>query len=276
MTGLQKLQEIGAHKIYEKTHIAKKFAQNILDGEFSTMNKIQFAGFISILEREYNVDLHELIEAYGIITKEQNSGMTAPFVVTDSYSKTKENSKILYIVAGVFSVVLIFAYINFSSTSEEVTATEKNVEFEPVNEENEFNNTTIEEARVNLNNLDNNAQIIEEITEDETIKETIEDIVTAEPKHISQFIVSPRSTIWIGMINQEDFKRQQKLTAESFELDASKDWLLVMGHGFINFEVNGEKKEFEDKNKVWFSYENGVLTKITKSEFKEKNRGNAW
>ena len=64
MTGLEKLREIGTHKIFERTHIAKKFVEDILNENFSSMNRVQFAGFLSILEREYNLDLHELSEAY--------------------------------------------------------------------------------------------------------------------------------------------------------------------------------------------------------------------
>jgi hypothetical protein len=51
---------------------------------------------------------------------------------------------------------------------------------------------------------------------------------------------------------------------------------LVMGHGFVNFSVNGEEQSFKEEKKVWFAYENGVLTQLSRSEFKEKNRGKAW
>ena len=115
---------------------------------------------------------------------------------------------------------------------------------------------------------------LDESTKKESVVE--EEVVTVEPVHQTELIVSPRSKLWVGIINLETFKRSQKLGSAPFELDANQEWLLVMGHGFVDFEVNGEEKSFKDKNKVWYAYENGTLTKITRAQFKEKNRGKAW
>jgi hypothetical protein len=104
----------------------------------------------------------------------------------------------------------------------------------------------------------------------------VEEVVAIEPIHTTKFIVTPRSKLWVGIVNLDTFKRTQKLSSSPFELDADKEWLLVMGHGFVDFDVNDEEKKFSDKNKVWFAYENGTLSKLTRSEFKEKNRGKAW
>ena len=58
--GLNKLRGIGAQKIHELTHIARQHVQAVLHETFDDMNKIQFLGFVSILEREYGVDLSDL------------------------------------------------------------------------------------------------------------------------------------------------------------------------------------------------------------------------
>lgn len=286
MTGLDKLRTIGANKICEQTHIAKKFIQNILDEEFSTMNKIQFAGFISILEREYNIDLHEFIEAYNTSLNVQNRDTIAPLIVSAADSESKSFFKTFYILIPFAIVIGIYAYNNFSSLSEKKSVLEKKLEPKktevktlkavtaPI--DSELNNTIIEEAKLNLNNLETN--VATEAKEMDNIKEVKEKALEELPglKHVSQFLIIPKSKIWIGIINLENFNRHQKLTSSAFELDPNKEWLLVMGHGYIKFEVNGEEKSFKDKNKTWFAYENGILTKISKSEFKKKNRGKAW
>ena len=61
--GLQRLKEIGAQKIYEDTHIPVEHIQAILHESFDGLSKIHFIGFISILQREYNIDLSELKNA---------------------------------------------------------------------------------------------------------------------------------------------------------------------------------------------------------------------
>jgi hypothetical protein len=58
--GLNKLKSIGAQKIHEKTHIARHHVQAVIHETFDDMTKIQLLGFISILEREYSVDLSDL------------------------------------------------------------------------------------------------------------------------------------------------------------------------------------------------------------------------
>jgi len=58
--GLSKLKGIGAQKIHERTHIARQHVQAVLHETFDDMTKIQLLGFISILEREYSVDLSDL------------------------------------------------------------------------------------------------------------------------------------------------------------------------------------------------------------------------
>lgn len=49
--GFEKLGTIGAQKINEKTHISKYHVQALLHNNFDDMTKIQFLGFVSILER---------------------------------------------------------------------------------------------------------------------------------------------------------------------------------------------------------------------------------
>jgi len=265
MTGLDKLQEIGAHKIYEKTHIAKKFVEDILNRKFSSMNKVQFTGFISIIEREYSVDLHELTEAYALEMNTNAEKSDEPFVVSqqeEGHIQTK--SKGLYIISGL--IVMGLAVFMLKPSEEAPAPLPVVVEVHPV--KNELNNTTIEEAKLNLNSLDNETAQVEE-------PQMVEE-VRIEPVHTSKFEVIPRSKLWIGIVDLDTFKRTQKLTSSPFELDKDKEWLLVMGHGFVNFEVNGEEKSFKDEKKVWFGYENGVLSKLSRSEFKEKNRGKAW
>lgn len=266
MTGLDKLQEIGAHKIYERTHIAKKFVEDILNQKYSSMNKIQFAGFVSILEREYSVDLHELNEAYATELKLDTEEEYELLAENQQEGGAQGKSKGLYVFIALVLMALAIYILNPSSQEELSTVKPVLVEVTPV--KNELNNTTIEEARLNLSNLGNETQNLKTT---ELADETI-----VEPAHRSKFEIIPRSNLWIGIVDLETFARTQKLGSIPFELDKDKEWLLVMGHGFVNFEVNGEEQTFKDENKVWFSYENAVLNKISRSEFKEKNRGKAW
>ena len=267
MTGLEKLQSIGAHKIFETTHIAKKFVEDILNKRFSSMTKIQFMGFISILEREYSIDLHELQDEYLKSSSTENVKGKEPFVVSkQDETDEKTVNKNAYIFVGILVLGALFMLLKPESAPVEKSVSIKTVEVKPEPIENELNNSTIEEAKLNLNSLGNVAT---------PAKVEVEEVVV-EPTHTSKFEVSPRSKLWIGIVNLETFKRTQKMSAKSFTLDPDKEWLLVMGHGFVNFEVNGETTKYKDERKVWFAYENGSLSKLSRAQFKEKNRGKAW
>ncbi len=268
MSGLEKLKKIGAHKIYEQTHIAKKFVQDILNEDFSSLNKMQFSGFVSILEREYDVDLQELSDAYGLPTKKHEEIKQEPFTVSSADDEPKSGKKsTFYIILGLFVFALVILLLSFLTSSSDTPVVEEVKEVKEVAKEKvtELNNTTIQEAKNNLSPKD-----------DALNEEEVVEVKSIEPVLISKFLVTPRTNLWVGIVNLDNFKRSQKLGSSPFELNANKEWLLVMGHGFVDFEVNGEEKSFSDKNKVWYAYEDGTLTKITRSQFKEKNRGKAW
>jgi len=262
MTDLDKLKDIGAHKIYEQTHIAKKFVQDILDKNFSSMSKMQFSGFIKILEREYSLDLNELMLEFGIAPVEEKEIKREPFMVSAVEKKSSSSKIIIFIVAIVLLVVA--GYFIISNLSTEVKQDSNTSATQVVVEEP---NTIVENAKQNLNNLDKKEEIA---------KVEVEEEVTVEPVHTTNFTVQPTHKIWIGIVDLSNFKRSQKLTNKPFDLDADKEWLLVTGHSYLDFDVNGEEKNYSDKNKAWFAYENGTLTKISREMFKEKNRGRAW
>jgi len=261
MNGLDKLEEIGAQKIFEKTHIAKKFVEDILKQKFSSMNKVQFFGFISILEREYSIDLHELQDAYRTSSTSTIEKGKEPFVVSEQTGETKPNiNKKVYILVAILVVGAL--YFTFKADPS-LTQASSDKQVEDVLVEQELNNSIIEQAKMNLGSLDKNTtKVVEE--------------VMLEPTHTNKFEVIPRSKLWIGIVDMQTFKRKQKMTSSSFELDPEKNWLLVMGHGYVTFDVHGEEKRFKDENKVWFAFENGSLSKLTRSQFTKKNKGQSW
>ena len=110
------LKTLGAQRIYETTHIAKLTIEHILNKDFESLNKVQFSGFISILEREYSVDLSALrAEFEGRVNepiKKVEQAIYAP-----SKSKTLQ-----YVSMALISIVLVVIFVltqsNTSATEE--------------------------------------------------------------------------------------------------------------------------------------------------------------
>ncbi|MBN2782493.1 MAG: hypothetical protein JXQ66_04575, partial [Campylobacterales bacterium] len=115
---LEKLREIGAQKIFEQTHITKEHVQAILHKSFEGLNKVQFNGFISILEREYQVDLKDVKEAASSFYNQQNGlfdtnkEQNGVFVTPEKEKK----SSAIYIIFSVLIISLAILYFNFENS----------------------------------------------------------------------------------------------------------------------------------------------------------------
>ncbi len=111
--GFDKLKEVGAQAIHEKTHITREHVQAILHDSFEGMNKVQFLGFISILERDYAVNLNDLkirgLDYFLNITS-KNQQNSSVFIETKSKAKNTPYIimalLVLVITAFLFSIKL--------------------------------------------------------------------------------------------------------------------------------------------------------------------------
>ena len=64
MNELENLKEIGIKEISRKTHIEPTFLQYIFDKNFEKLSRLNIRGYAKILQREYDVDLSELLAEY--------------------------------------------------------------------------------------------------------------------------------------------------------------------------------------------------------------------
>ncbi|WP_324172121.1 hypothetical protein [Sulfurimonas sp.] len=257
--GFDKLKSIGAQKIHEQTHIARHNANAILYENFDNMTKIQALGFISILEREYGMDLSTLKEKAELAFKveevkvQETPENTKVFVA----AKKKKNYTLIYVgIALLIFVVAVFFTLELSSTAAIKTSSHS------------LDNRAIESARENIE-----ASIT---VEDQN--ETLE-IVLTEPEVVEvekSFKIIPKSQLWLGYIDLSTYKKNQKLFTDELDLDPEKDWILTLGHGYVEIAINGEVTEFTDKLNIRLLYKDSKISKISFKEFKELNRGSKW
>jgi len=257
--GLEKLRALGAQKIHEQTHIVRQHVQAVLHETFDQMNKVQFLGFISILEREYNVDLSDLRakgeEFFGvkIVSNEKSEVFVSP--------KKIKSYKFVYIIAILLIIITLFT-LNISLDTTSITKVQL------------IDNSAIDIAK---DSMANNATLKENnktIIEDNIVPE-----VEPEPEVIEvvkSFKIIPKSKLWLGYIDLQTHRKYQSTFKDELSLDPEKNWLLVFGHTNINIEVDGKEIEPQSKQKIRFLYQDSVLTNISLEEFKELNRGKKW
>jgi hypothetical protein len=276
--GFDKLKDIGAQKIHEKTHITREHVQAILHDSFEGMNKIQFLGFISILEREYNVKLNELkmkgLEYFLNITSEVDKD-------DNLFAETgNKNNKNIYIVL-ISLVVIIVAFFILNKTF--FNHAQQNVQnIDDTNIEKIKDNILKETESVtdtNSSTVDQDILEVDKSSSQEDVNIAIENKTEQiEPKAAGKkyLKIMPNVKLWIGYTDLEQNKTYQKLFSDELSLDGEKVWLLSLGHGNVNFDINGKIIEYNSKKNIKFLYKDNNLTEITISKFNTIKKDNKW
>lgn len=260
--GQSHLQDIGAQKIHEKTHISKLHVQALLHDTFEGMTKIQFLGFISILERDYGVKLDDL-KAKGLEYFKDNGKEIEDSIKVFVAPKKKKSYTKIYIAVVVLIFVAVAIYTN--SLSFNGTTNTKQV----------IDNGAIEDAQKSMVIAQETEELNTSIVESNvTIMQ--EPIVQEVQEVVKSLKVISTVQLWIGYIDLETHKKQQKLFRDELILDPQKEWLLSLGHGNVSFEIDGEVIKFNSKKNMRFVYKDGELKEIDFQEFKRLNRGNEW
>lgn len=269
---LKILRDIGAQTIHSDTHIPREYIQAIIHETFDGLQSVQFMGFVSILEREYNLDLSEVRLKGKEHFSEEVDQESKVFV---SAEKKGSNAKIYIFLV----LVLLLSTIYITTEFEQAEPTVEKVEVVEVIEEkvavvidsNETNETneTSETAK---------KEILEEVQETNMSVEEPTPEVVVEPEVVipRSLKILPKRKIWAGYINIETNQKYQKIFKKEFALDISKNWLLLFGSGTVRLEVNGEEVKFTSRQNMRFKYVDGVFTKITVTEFKSLNKGRKW
>ncbi|WP_294960708.1 hypothetical protein [Sulfurimonas sp.] len=274
--GLSKLRGIGAQKIHELTHIARHHVQAVLHETFDDMNKIQFLGFISILEREYGADLSDL-KAKGQEFYAGESPKLEPDTKVFVSSKKKKSYTLIYIlvVVIIFAVAVSFTLdLTSAASTKAKTHTIDNSAIENA-KDSMSQNAIIEDEKTTIE--DNNTTIpvvIKVKTEPEP--ELIPEVEPEVIQTVKSFKLMPRSELWVGYIDLSNYKKYQKLFKGELDIDPNKNWILTLGHGYLKVEIDGEITEFRDKKNIRLLYKDSKLSRITFSEFKELNKGSKW
>ena len=248
------LKEIGSQAIYERTHISRVTIEAIIEKKFETISRVQFNGFVAIIEREFDIDLRELKIEYNLshdIEVEVEEKELAPVIKKESHLKK-------YIILGTL-FVSITAYFMLKDTSRN----ESKIGVE-------LNNSHIELAKEKIELAKSSSSSLKKIEVLEVSSSSSSEAL------IETLYIYPKSNLWIGIIDLETHKKKQYTTREVIELNASKSYIFTLGHGYVSFELGGEDFNYKDKNHIRFHYEPNTLKKISKKEFKEYNQGKNW
>ena len=125
---LEKLRAIGVQKIHEKTHIARKFVQDLLDENYGSMNFVQYNGFLSILEKEYKLDLSAMKQKAKNYYNTQKPSLKKEKAIKEVVkNRQKRDMKSFYGFVTILLFVFFAIYLAESSKKEEVVKVDNSV-----------------------------------------------------------------------------------------------------------------------------------------------------
>ncbi len=276
---LEELKRIGSLEIHKHTHIPRASIDALINEDFSKMNRIQFNGFVTILEREYLVDL-SVLKKSGLSYVEEHKNETK--VRTEYVPLEEKSSKLIYIVIG-FVILIAAIYFTMFNTQEEaqesyetqggiVEKVEKEISPQIKNTtlqvEQELN-TTLAIMDVNTTSESNSSKI------DANATDTVEVIAQIIPVE-TLLTITQKSRRWFGYVDLSTHKKNNRTFKGDFDLNGSKDWLLISRPGAVVFEIDDKTKKYKSTRNMRFKYIDKKLTKIRLAEWQKLNKGRVW
>lgn len=267
------LQELGASSIHERTHITRAKLEQLLHKSFSELNRVQFMGFVSILEREYGVDLSALrheFEEYADLHGDED--VSKPSVVLQASS----NSRKWWVFGSVIAIILLMVIGSMTQRELSVAPKDEIMTLESAGIEADINAS-------DMNTSEANTTIESNVTEEKVIplledqNKSVSDDSSAQALSIKNVLsIKPASKVWVGKMDLETGEKTQKVTKDPIVIDTAKNWLFIFGHGRLDIVTSEGKITIKERNRVWFSYENGLLKQLTSEQFNDKNKGSGW
>ncbi len=180
------LEENSLKSVSLKTKIPEQNIKALLEGDFSRFKKIKTLGFISIIEREYKVDLSELKEDVNTYYVDHNEEEKMSMPISRLKEDKGKSKWFLFVILGLLGYVSWYFFTQFEQKQlnellpyledklEQVNNVPKDLDVKEVIKSN-FESKTIE------NNIVENKNFEDEKTKNNTIeKEVIKEDISIE------------------------------------------------------------------------------------------------
>ncbi|NOQ30781.1 MAG: hypothetical protein GQ570_06630 [Helicobacteraceae bacterium] len=266
--GFEYLKKKDLFTLYEETHISQKNLKLLLEKEFDKINKVQFVGFVSILETQYGLDLSELknegLEYYDIHNVDRQQKL---FVTT---LKERNPYIKIYIVITLATLAVATAVYLFMSQPSSPTVKPDNTNIDKALKNIKINKAS-QEVRSPIQSAP--SPLVE--------VKLIEKNVTKKPEvnNLKGILINPLQKVWLGIIDIGTHRKNiSKVVSKPYEIVGDKDLLISLGHGNIDVinQNSNETTKFRDGGRLRFLYSDHKLVEINGSKFKEINQGRFW
>ena len=311
MNELENLKEIGIKEISRKTHIEPTFLQYIFDKNFEKLSRLNMRGYAKILQREYGVDLSELLAEYDAFMQENTpddshktkvSPKIASYTPDDITNQRQGGGSgfffwiiILAIIAGGAYYFDAYKYVqNFIASLNEDNTSVSYSQSSIVNEVKKNiidTNVTISQNTPKIDANASSVKISAPAEQNVTVspasvdQNAIKPSMAAQPapkveqnvtKPLNEAIITPKQRVWIGIINLENGQKTSSDTSKSVNINLDQRQLVVCGNGNIELKIGDKVTKYNPSRPARFLVENGDMKFLTYDEFVEMNKGKSW
>ena len=311
MNELENLKEIGIKEISRKTHIEPTFLQYIFDKNFEKLSRLNMRGYAKILQREYGVDLSELLAEYDAFMQENTpddshktkvSPKIASYTPDDITNQRQGGGSgfffwiiILAIIAGGAYYFDAYKYVqNFIATLNEDNTSVSYSQSSIVNEVKKNiidTNVTITQNTPKIDANASSVKISAPAEQNVTVnpasvdQNALKPSMAAQPapkveqnvtKPLNEAVITPKQRVWIGIINLENGQKTSSDTSKSVNINLDQRQLVVCGNGNIELKIGDKVTKYNPSRPARFLVENGDMKFLTYDEFVEMNKGKSW
>jgi|GEM_PF-5159017 len=266
---IEKLKEIGFHKIYEKTYISVSTLKKLLNMDFEDISPVHFRGFIRVLKREFPLINWEEYES-NFNQKTTLDDEPKDLILKEIESEKRRKKVVLLslfiVIIAILSIVLK-SYIDKISVDNETT--------QIVEESNISNssNANILTQEVIDKNITEQLSFLNESNTTKTLEK--DDILIKKPNMLK---VKAFEEVWLGRIMlDKKIKKSTVISAnESVTFNGDRDQLLYFGHSQMQIHYKYGVIDPSHSKRSYYRYVNGDIEEISREKFIELNGGKVW
>ncbi|MEO1923301.1 MAG: hypothetical protein ABGX25_02135 [Nautiliaceae bacterium] len=213
-------------EISKRTKISPVSLRLIKEKKFDKIPRVKFLGFINVIQREFNVDLSELIDEYNSYSNPPKEELLKEEIITPP-----KNKKPFILLFLILLLIISGIYLYKQTPKKQIP---KTVDI------NISKTVSLPEK-----NLSNTLKKIQTVIKKETNISKDQNKAKTIPKEIT---VIPLQKIWFRAINLDNNKTFEYLTSKPKTLEGA-NYYIKLGHGLVNI-IYGDKNITPNTKKI--------------------------
>jgi len=296
------LEENSVKAISKKTNISEDNVEALISENFEYLVKAKALGFISILERDFNLDLAKLKDkaleyyethdtadksiAIGLPVVEEKKGRSKWFLLlmlgllayASWYFVTQFDKKTLHTLLPFSEDKIESAAPVEAKEKQRKTNKDEALSISTALTHTQTDATGVQtdivvasiEPNVSKEVLPQKEAVVEApqaVETQDVVSETtmVKTPVTTDPKNI---MIVPEHKLWFGMIDTNTGKREHFSISQKFDIDVKdKSWLIATSSAPFSFVNKEETQEFNDAKEHYFKVSKEGIEPLSRREY---------